>query len=218
MADRRRHFAVASVVGGTVGALVWPLQSLSYLATEPGQESPGALSWGEAGRDALEPLFDWGSVDTVYETYGKIWVVVVAGLLLGLLALRATRAKGESRLERWGFRVASVGYPLLLLGVIVEYFTPWLDFGFVAFSAPGLLLSLVGSTLLGAGLLRAGPESRVGAWLLALSIPLLAAMTAVFGHLSAGLLPLDLAWIAIGLALLRGSGQSREASASTSAD
>lgn len=213
-----RFAPFAAVAGGIVGVLFWPLHSLAYLATKDGGDP--VLNWADTGRDVFGPLLDWDSVDTVYKTYGKLWLIVVAGFLLGLIALRAAReGKGKpAGLERWGWRIALAGYSLLLLGVTVEYFTPWLDFGFVAFSGPGLLLGLIGSTLLGAGLLRGGPETRVGAWLLALSIPLLLAMTAVFGHLSAGLLPLDLAWIAIGLALLRGGAQSREASASTTAD
>lgn len=97
------------------------------------------------------------------------------------------------------FRIGLVGYALLLVGAVVEYWTPYLDFGFTAFSAPGLLLTLLGSTLLGIALLRGDAVARAGSWLLALSIPLVLGMTALVGHLSGGLLPLDLAWIVLGL-------------------
>jgi hypothetical protein len=40
---------------------------------------------------------------------------------------------------------------------------------------------------------------RFAAWLLALSIPLVFGMTALLGHLSAGLIPLDLVGILLGL-------------------
>lgn len=67
-----------------------------------------------------------------------------------------------------------------------------------AISAPGLVILLVGSTLFGIGLLRARAAPPAGPWLLALSIPLVLACTILIGHLSAGLIPLDLAWIALG--------------------
>jgi hypothetical protein len=187
---------LAAIVGGIVGILYFPLHSLAYFATEGGTEGP--IKWSESGRDLLEPLLDWDSADTVYRTYGKVSLVVVLGFVLGLVALRARRAGQAQGLERWAFGIAFFGYALFLVGVVVEYWTPYLDFGFLAFSAPGVLLTILGSTLLGIALLRRHAVTRAGAWLLALSIPLFFAMTAIVGHLSGGLLPLDLAWIVIG--------------------
>lgn len=83
----------------------------------------------------------------------------------------------------------------------MEYWTPYLDFGFLAFSAPGLLLTLIGSTLLGIALSRRRAAPRFGAWLLALSIPLTLLLTGLIGHLSGRLLGLDLAWIVLGWSL-----------------
>ena len=188
---------VAAIAGGIVGILYFPLHSLAYFATEDGTEGP--VKWADRGRDLLEPLLDWGSADTVYRTFGKVSVVVVLGFVLGLVALWLSRRGIAQRLEGWAFRIALVGYPLLLLGTVVEYWTPYLDFGFIAFSAPGLLLALIGSTLLGIAFLRQNAVARAGSWLLALSIPLVLGMTALVGHLSGGLLPLDLAWTVLGL-------------------
>ena len=124
--------------------------------------------------------------------------MVVLGFLLGLVALLARRAGEVRALERWASRIALVGYALLVVGAVVEYWTPYLDFGFMAFSGPGVLVGLLGSSLLGIALLRRKAVPRGGAWLLALSIPLLFAMLVLVGHLSGGLLPLDLAWLLIG--------------------
>lgn len=80
---------------------------------------------------------------------------------------------------------------------------PYLDFGFNAFTGPGTLVALVGSTILGIALLRRRSPLGPARSLLALAIPLTFAMVALFGHLSAGLVPLELAWILVGLRLLR---------------
>jgi hypothetical protein len=86
---------------------------------------------------------------------------------------------------------------IAILGVVVEYWLQQVDVGF-AIGAPGLVVLLVGLTLLGIGMLRARAAPRAGSWLLALSIPLLLACMLLIGHLSAGLVPLDLAWIVLG--------------------
>lgn len=190
-----------------MGILYFPLHALAYLQTEEGSE--GILKWSDGGRDLLGPLLDWDDVDTVYKTYGKVMVVVTLGLFLGLVGLWRRRRPEAAGIERWGFRVALVGYALLVVGTFVEYWTPYLDFGFIAFSAPGFLLSLVGSTLLGIGLLRRRAAPRLPSRLLALALPLFLLGAALFGHASAGLLPLDVAWIALGLSLASASGRER---------
>ena len=176
--------------------MYFPLHSLAHFATDDGEEGP--IKWSDRGRDTLEPLLDWGSADTVYLTYGRVYLLVVLAFLLGLVSLLARRARELQGLERWSFGIALVGYALLVAGAVVEYWTPYIGFGFMAFSGPGVLVALLGSTLLGIALLRRRAVPRGGAWLLALSIPLLFGMLVLVGHLSAGLLPLDLAWLVIG--------------------
>lgn len=194
---RERRLGLAAVVGGVVGILYFPLHALAFLRTDDGME--GLLPWADRGYDLLGPLLDWDDVDTVYKTYGKIMVVITLGLLLGLAGLWSRRRSRAEGVERWAYRIAFVGYSLLVIGTFVEYWTRYLDFGFGAFTAPGFLVSVVGSTLLGIALLRRGAAPRLACWLLALAAPLLVAGTALFGHLSAGLLPLDVAWIVLGV-------------------
>jgi peptidoglycan/LPS O-acetylase OafA/YrhL len=88
------------------------------------------------------------------------------------------------------------------LGAFGEYYTPYLDFSFLAFSAPGILLLMFGSLLFGIGTLRARMTPRLGAWLLTLGgFPGIVVMTVLAGHLSGGLLLLDFAWVVLGYAL-----------------
>jgi hypothetical protein len=194
-----RWLGLAAVIGALVGVLYFPFHALAYFATEDGGESEGAIGWADGTRDILEPLLDWDSVDTVYRTWGKVGLVAVVGLALGLLALWRRRRREATGLERWGLRIALVGHALLVVGFFTEYWTPYLDFGFMAFTGPGMIVTMIGSTLLGIGLLRRKAAPRVPSWLLALAIPLVLAMVALFGHISAGLVPLEVAWIMLGL-------------------
>ena len=179
-ASRERRLGLAAVIGGLVGILYFPLHALAYFRTDEGTE--GLLPWADRGHDLLGPLLDWDDVDTVYKTYGKVMVIVVLGLLLGLAGLWSRRRSEAKGLERWAYRMAFVGYSLLVVGTFVEYWTPYLDFGFRAFSGPGFLVSVLASTLLGIALLRRRAAPRLAGWLLALAIPLLLAVTALFGH------------------------------------
>jgi hypothetical protein len=195
-------------VGGAVGILYSPFHSLAYFATEDGSGSEGAVGWADGGRDLLGPFLDWDSADTVYRTWGKVGLIAALGLALGMVALwRRRRVLAASgRAERWGLRLALVGYSLIVVGFFTEYWTPYLDFGFNAFTGPGTLIALIGSTLAGVSFVRGTTVPRLSAWLLALAIPLVLAMVALFGHLSAGLVPLDLAWILLGLWLASSEG------------
>jgi len=142
---------------------------------------------------------------------GKVGLAAALGLALGLLALWLRRRQEARGLERWGLRVSLVGYALVVIGFFTQYWTPYLDFGFMAFTGPGTLVTLIGSTLLGIAFLRGREVPRLPSWLLALAIPLVLVMTALLGHLSAGLVPLELAWILLGLWLW--SGEPRKAPA-----
>jgi hypothetical protein len=196
-AATRRWTGLAAVVGGVVGLFYWPLHSLAYFATESGTESEGLLKPTEWLREPLESLLNWSSPDTVYVTYGKVMVVPAAGFLLGLLAIRATLPPMTAGLQRWGFWISVVGNVVVLVGLVVEYWLEQVDLGF-AIGGPGLVILLAGLTMFGIGMLRQRAAPRFGAWLLALAIPLVLACTLLIGHLSAGLIPLDLAWIVLG--------------------
>ena len=64
-----------------------------------------------------------------------------------------------------------------------------------------LLVSAVGSTLLGIGLLRGAYRPRLTAWLLTLAFPSLLVVPAFLGNLSLGLVPFLVAWGATGVQL-----------------
>ncbi len=56
-----------------------------------------------AGVEALAPLLTWSDPQTVYLTYGKLWIPVYAASALCALVVRSHRRPG--RLEAWGWRV-----------------------------------------------------------------------------------------------------------------
>lgn len=131
--------------------------------------------WSDPARKLFAPLLDWASPDTVYLTWGKIWLpVVVAFTLCAFVIMRRRRPVG---FEKWAWRIALTGYVGACVSSAAEYWTMWthldqglLDAVFLA-TMPILLLTMVGSTLLGIALLRRGLVPRLPAWLLTLVIP-----------------------------------------------
>ncbi len=83
------------------------------------------------------------------------------------------------------------------------------DFVFTFLALPGLLLSLLGATLLGIGLLRSRNNSRVAAWLLVLGGFPGGAVVGLFviGHLFGFLFLYDIAWMILGMRLWTTNGQ-----------
>jgi hypothetical protein len=144
----------------------------------------------------------------VYLTYGKLFSFMVLGWMAGLLALHARQAASAGRLERWwGFRPAFTGVVLGTLGGIGAYRigSVWwgvVDFSFVAFLVPMLLLVGVGFPLFGVGTLRAKAAPRLVAWLLIVGgLPGMILLDIVLGQLTLALLPINLAWVVLGYAL-----------------
>ena len=80
---------------------------------------------------------------------------------------------------------------------------PLVDAGFMALMLPGMLIGAIGSTMLGIALLRAGDAPRLTAWLLALTFPLLLALSTMLGHNGIALVPLFVAWAVPGWQLWR---------------
>ena len=74
----------------------------------------------------------------------------------------------------------------------------------MALMVPGMLISIVGSTVLGIALLHAGYAPKLTAWLLALAIPLMFLASDGLGHNSLGMVPLFVAWAAAGWQMWRG--------------
>jgi hypothetical protein len=200
-----RWSGLAALLGGVLGIVLFPFHALAWFATPDGAQAlntPWVAAWTAAVKPILAPLLTFALPDTVYQTYGRITVLVTLGFLAGLVGLHTFQARRSGRLEKAGFWIALVGTILLTLGVIGEYWVGALEFSFVAFSLPGLLVLMIGSFIFGIGTLRAGVAPHLGAWLLTLgSFPGMIAMNVLTGHLSGALLLLDLAWIIIGYAL-----------------
>jgi hypothetical protein len=80
--------------------------------------------------------------------------------------------------ETWVWRLVLTGYVLACAGAFLDYWTQWTGTYNVLFQVgwivtlPGLLLTMVGSTVLGMTLLVRGSAPRLPALLLALAIPL----------------------------------------------
>ena len=168
-----------------VGLVVGQLHALARFETADGGEDlelPLTAAWAEPAADALRPLLDWADPDIVYITYGKIWFPVF--LAFTLCAFVVYRRREPVRFETWAWRFAITGYVIACVGVFLDYWTQWTgDYNgdgieamlfTVAFAVtlPGLLLTLLGSTVLGITLLAKRFRPASAALLLALIIPL----------------------------------------------
>jgi hypothetical protein len=174
----------------TIGRLAWvaawvglvggQLHALARHNTADGREDldqPLTAAWSDPARKALAPLLDWANPDAVYLTYGKVWLPVFLAFTLAAFAVR--RHRSPRGFERWAWRIALTGYVWACLSVLGDYWLQWgahpaeplLTITFVA-GLPGVLLTLLGSSLLGIALLRRGFRPRATAWLLALTFPL----------------------------------------------
>ena len=165
-------------VAAWVGLVFGQLHALSRHATIDGREDlalPLTRLWSDPARNALRPLLEWANPDTVYLTYGKIWLPVFAAFTLCAFVLH--RRRRPVGFEKWAWRVALTGYVWAVVGVFSDYYTQFTSYNAffeIAFliTIPGLLITLVGSTLLGIALLRNGFRPQTTSWLLALNIPL----------------------------------------------
>ena len=185
-----------AIVASAVGLLVLPPITLAYARSEAGAGTDPA--WSAAASGVLDPLISFADADTVYSTYGKVYFLVVLGLLVGTLGLLAVRQGTTSRLEQWGLRLSVVGLVLLLVGLATDYTlfegTVVENVGFAAGSLLGLLLLVVGSVLAGVAWLRRPGTPRWGAWLALAAVPGIV----LLGLLGFGNLPsMPIAWFCI---------------------
>jgi hypothetical protein len=185
------------------GLLLAPIHALSRFATVDGAsdlDSAVVRAWADPAARLLRPLLTWSDVDTVYVTYGRIWLpLLVIATVCAVVIRRDRRPRG---VERWGWRIALTGYAVASVSLVGDYFTPWMVESFAFLGIPGILISVLGSTVLGIGLLRRRFRPPVTGWLLALWLPLFVALTSVIA-MGAGLLPMLFAWGAAGRALAR---------------
>ena len=212
-----RWGGLAAMVGGALGILYSPFYALAHFATEDGAsslEAPWVAAWAGVVRPILEPFLTFAPPDAVYLTYGKLFLFVVLGWMAGLLALHARQSASAGRLEKWGFRVAFAGTVLGTIGGFGAYYvgTVWaeaLNFSFLAFLVPALLLFNIGYPLFGVGTLRAKVAPRLGAWLLMVGgFPGIFLLTFLTGQLTLSLVLLNLAWVVLGYALFADASAS----------
>jgi hypothetical protein len=197
--DHVRWAGLAAVVGGVLGVLVSPLYSLAYFATDEVAPSDEPR-WADPARDLLDPLLTFASADTVYLTYGKLFLFVWASMLAGLVALHARHAGRAGRLEGWGFRASFLALVLLVIGAFGAYWLGLTDLFFAGFIVPGLLLLAVGSPLFGMGTWRAGVAPHAGALLLVVGGPATLVLSDI-STLGGGLVLAYVAWVVVGYAL-----------------
>lgn len=192
-----------ALTAALLGSLVAPVVAVSYLHTPEGVEyleQPSIAAWVGPATVLLRPLLDGLGVDRVYlvgtQAMAVLWLATVAA------ALAVARRRRPAGLERVWWWIALLGYGwfaagLLGFGLLAGLLPPAdaaADVVFLAGMLPGLLASLIGSSLLGIGMLRRRDPGRGAAWLLALAVPLWLFANLVLGHNSIGLLPLMWAW------------------------
>ncbi len=177
-----------------VGLVVGQLHALARYRTADGKgdlDSPLTRAWAVPASRALRPLVDWADPDVVDLAFGKIWLPVFLGFFLCAVLVR--RDRQANGFEKWAWRVVLIGYGWAVLGVAADYWLQWghgnaalLDITFLA-TLPALLITLVGSSVLGIALLRNGLRPRISAWLLTLTFPLAVLLMSITSQGSAAL-------------------------------
>jgi hypothetical protein len=216
MSDRTtRLIGLYAVAAALVAVVVSPLLSLAYFATSGGVhqlQSPTVSGWAVPGRHLAGGLLTWASPVRVYGTYWLTFWLLVAAVFFCARAVHARRPADVGALERWGWRLALVGYALGAVGslsalailVTGSAENVVIDTAFVAVMLPAIVIDAVGSTLLGVALLRNRYQPRITAWLLVLAFPSILGISAVLGNFSLGLSVILVAWATSGWRLWRG--------------
>jgi len=215
MSERATRLAgLYAVAAAGVAVIVSPLLALSYFATRSGAselEIGTVSAWADPARDLAGGLLTWASPDRVYGTYWLGFWILFAAVFMCARAVHARRPGDVGRLERWGWRLALLGYGLAAVGslaavaIIVDGSAEnvVIDVAFLALMIPAILIDGIGSTVLGVALLRNGYRPRTTAWLLVLALPSIVVLPDLLGNLSIGLLPVLFAWGVAGARLWR---------------
>jgi len=211
---RDRRIGRAAWVTAWVGLVVGQFHAMARHNTTDGKADLEVWTtrvWSDPGRRLFAPLLDWASPDAVYLTYGKIWFPVFAAFTACAFVLhRRRRPRG---FEKFAWRFALVAYTWASVAVLVTYWTQWthttslLYLAFIFLDIPGVLLTMIGSTMLGITLLTHGFRPRTTGWLLALAVPLSLGIGMVTS-MGSGALPEMFAFGIAGLRLARGQGTS----------
>ncbi len=214
MSDRATRLSgLYAAIAAVAAVVLSPLLALSYFGIDEGAEEleSGTVSaWAEPARDLVGGLLTWASPERVYATYVQAFALLFPAMLLCALAVRARRPAG-GRNERWGWRIALVGYGLASVGLVAAFFVlikgstagNALNVVFLALLLPGMLVSAIGSTVLGVALVRTRYSPKLTPWLLTLAFPSMLVVPTVLGHNSIGMVPLVVAWGVTGWRLWR---------------
>jgi hypothetical protein len=176
--ETERRIGRLAWIAAWAGLVLGQLHALARHRTEDGRgdlDSPLTRFWAEPAGDLFSPLLTWGGPDTVYLTYGKAWLpIFVAFTAAAFVTYRRRRPSG---FEKWAWRIALTAYVGACASVAAEYWTQWgagssslLDAVFLA-TLPFVVLTMLGSTLLGVTLLAHRFRPRSAAILLALTFP-----------------------------------------------
>jgi hypothetical protein len=214
---RDRPIGRLAWVAAWAGLVIGQLHALSRFRTEDGRSDldlPLTGAWAKPATEALMPLLDWASADTVYYTYGKLWLPVFVAFTLCAFVVHRRRAPLGK--ERWAWRLALTGYVGACVSVAAEYWTQWgagsdtlLDTVFLV-TMPFVALTMLASTALGITLLVKGFRPKGAAWLLALTFPGAIAITQVtsMGNI---VLPIAFAFAILGRRISRTAELTRPA-------
>jgi hypothetical protein len=154
--EHQRLIGRCAWVAAWVGLVAGQLHALSRFATADGAEDlklPATAAWAVPTARALTPLLGWGDADLVYVAYGKIWFPLFLAFTLCAFVIYQRRRPGLW--ETWVWRVTLTGYLLACVAVFLDYWTQWTGNYNVLFTVgwivtvPALMLTMVGSTVLG---------------------------------------------------------------------
>lgn len=160
MSDRSiRVIGLYAMIAAVASLVFAPLLALSYFATSDGAkelETASVSAWAEPARDVAGGLLTFASPDSVYAIYGLVFALLFPSVILCALTARSLRPRTQTRLELWGWRLTLPGYILFGLG-LAALFVVLTGTGstdgignilFLSSVIPGLLISLIGSTVL----------------------------------------------------------------------
>lgn len=171
-----------------------PSFATAYFLAYPGEDV--LPFWFDAAQRRLDSLLSFASRQTVYDTHGRIYNVVYPLLLPLVVVLHEAHAGSPGRLERRGWVALTSGLVATTLGVAGDYWGNGIGF---PVEALGLLTMIVGVSLWGVGMVRAGVIPAVWAWLMVACGPAALASSMLVGHLPSGpTLPFALVWLVVG--------------------
>ena len=181
-----------------MAVLLTPPFASAYFAAYPGADVPPF--WLASVRPALDDLLTFAAPRTVYDLYGRVFVLVYLLMLPAVFALHSLHRGTNGRAEKWGFYLLVAGLLLAFLGVAGDF---WANGAGFLVEVLGLLILAIGATVYGAAALRAGVLPGKVAWPLALALPAVFLVIPLIGHIPSGpTFPLAIVWVIIGAFLL----------------